>query len=110
MLLVCYKLNFKFKKLFINLFNTEVFSVMSFPTKDQRNQCWTARDRYWECLDSHQVLDKSKANTKVCEEFRKLFEQGCPSQWVKHFDRKREYLKYKEKIEKHGYEPLDEVK
>jgi hypothetical protein len=26
---------------------------------------------------------------------------------VKHFDRKREYLQFKARIEKEGYEPLD---
>lgn len=81
---------------------------MSFPSREERKKCWDARDRYWECLDSL-VKSNSKDTTK-CKELRKLYENGCTSQWVKHFDRKREYLKFKEKIEKDGYEPLNEKK
>lgn len=75
---------------------------MSFPDKEQRTKCWAARDRYWECLDAN------RENPKACDEVRKLYEKGCPAQWVKHFDRRRDYLQFKERIEKHGYEPLDE--
>lgn len=75
---------------------------MSFPTKEERAQCWGARDKYWECLDTNSKKES------VCQEFRKLYEKSCSAQWVKHFDRKRDYLKFKEKIEKDGYEPLNE--
>lgn len=44
-----------------------------------------------------------------CETFRKAFVDNCPSMWVKHFDRKKKYLEYQEKI-KEGYEPLNEDK
>lgn len=85
-------------------------SVMSFPTKEQRAVCWSARDKLWECLDKHEdPLNRSKL-PKECAELRKLYEQGCPAQWVKHFDRKREYLQFKERIEKQGYEPLNNEK
>ncbi|CAG9761976.1 unnamed protein product [Ceutorhynchus assimilis] len=67
---------------------------MSFPTKEERAVCWSARDKYWECLD--------KGAESQCKEFRKLYEQSCTAQWVKHFDRKRSYLAFKEKIEKEG--------
>ncbi|CAH1997905.1 unnamed protein product [Acanthoscelides obtectus] len=77
---------------------------MSFPTKEERSKCWGARDKYWECLDHNKVNEKDSA----CTEFRKLYEQSCSAQWVTHFDRRRNYLKFKEKIEKDGYEPLDE--
>ena len=40
---------------------------------------------------------------------RGKYEEACPNAWVKHFDRKREYLKFKEKV-KEGYEPLSELK
>lgn len=75
---------------------------MSFPNKEERAKCWGARDKYWECLDSN------KSDDTQCKEFRKLYEISCSAQWVKHFDRKRNYLMYKEKIEKDGYEPLEE--
>uniref|UniRef100_L7M5M3 Putative cytochrome c oxidase subunit vib/cox12 n=1 Tax=Rhipicephalus pulchellus TaxID=72859 RepID=L7M5M3_RHIPC len=76
---------------------------MSFPNKEQRQKCWDSRDRYWECLDSN------AEDAKRCAEMKSLYETHCPSQWVKHFDRKREYLKFKDKIEKDGYDPLDDT-
>ncbi|XP_067011941.1 cytochrome c oxidase assembly factor 6 homolog [Anabrus simplex] len=75
---------------------------MSFPTKDQRKVCWDSRDRYWECLDvNHDEREK-------CIKLRQTYESSCPAQWVKHFDRKRNYLKFKDRIEKEGYDPLKE--
>uniref|UniRef100_A0A182J756 Uncharacterized protein n=1 Tax=Anopheles atroparvus TaxID=41427 RepID=A0A182J756_ANOAO len=46
---------------------------------------------------------------KECIHLRKLYQQGCPAQWVKHFDRKRTYDQFKQKIAK-GYEPLNDAK
>ncbi|KAF7996647.1 hypothetical protein HCN44_002293 [Aphidius gifuensis] len=66
---------------------------MSFPSKTDRENCWNHRDEYWKCLDS-------KKNEKDCQELRNQYVKFCPSQWVKHFDRKREYNKFKEQIEK----------
>ncbi|KYM98337.1 Uncharacterized protein C1orf31 [Cyphomyrmex costatus] len=68
---------------------------MSFPNKEDRTKCWSCRDEYWQCLD------EGKSQTE-CIEFRKQYEKFCPSQWVKHFDRKRDYLKFKEQIETGG--------
>ncbi|XP_022901509.1 cytochrome c oxidase assembly factor 6 homolog [Onthophagus taurus] len=81
---------------------------MSFPSREERAKCWGARDQYWECLDKNQIGDSAKDGP--CAQFRKMYEQSCSGQWVKHFDRKRNYLKYKEKIEKDGYEPLESEK
>ncbi|XP_077522756.1 cytochrome c oxidase assembly factor 6 homolog isoform X2 [Amblyomma americanum] len=69
---------------------------MSFPNKEQRQKCWDSRDRYWECLD------RNADDASRCTETRSFYESRCPSQWVKHFDRKREYLKFKDKIENDG--------
>lgn len=84
------------------------FSVanMSFPNREDRNKCWGARDEYWKCLDKVGVTEAKKGGP--CAELRELYENACSSQWVKHFDRKRSYLKFKERIEKEGYEPLDD--
>ncbi|KAL0101088.1 hypothetical protein PUN28_018741 [Cardiocondyla obscurior] len=76
---------------------------MSFPNKEDRLNCWNHRDEYWQCLDE----GKSEAE---CTKFRKQYEKFCPSQWVKHFDRKRDYLKFKEQIEKGGYVPEEPKK
>lgn len=78
---------------------------MSFPTKEERAKCWLARDNYWTCLDKN-TGKNSTEDSPACKEFRKIYEQSCSAQWVKHFDRKRNYLRFKEKIEKDGYEPL----
>lgn len=83
---------------------------MSFPTREERAKCWSARDKYWECLDKNNIQGSPNSNDKVCKEFRQFYEQNCSAQWVKHFDRKRNYLVFKEKIEKEGYEPLESEK
>lgn len=74
---------------------------MSFPNKVTRTKCWAARDELWTCLD------KNNDEAKVCKSYRAMFEKECPDQWVLHFDRKRDYLKYKEQISK-GYEPISD--
>lgn len=79
-----------------------------FPSKEQRKVCWDARDEYWQCLDKnapeHQANSGAKEPT-VCLQFRKLYCERCPGQWVKHFDRKRTYEQFKVKMEK-GFDPL----
>lgn len=80
---------------------------MSFPDKQQRKTCWDSRDKYWECLDDNNVKD-STIKLKACLEFRKIFEKSCPPQWVVHFDRKRDFEVFKEKMKKEGYEPIKE--
>ncbi|OXU23878.1 hypothetical protein TSAR_010319 [Trichomalopsis sarcophagae] len=71
---------------------------MSFPNKEDRLNCWHNRDQYWHCLDEKKSEDS-------CNSFRKEYEKFCPAQWVKHFDKKREYLMFKERLEKEGYVP-----
>lgn len=46
------------------------------PSKTQREKCWSARDRYFECLDQKDN-DKSK-----CLQFRNIFEENCTKTWV----------------------------
>uniref|UniRef100_A0A673IDV3 Cytochrome c oxidase assembly factor 6 n=1 Tax=Sinocyclocheilus rhinocerous TaxID=307959 RepID=A0A673IDV3_9TELE len=60
---------------------------MSAPNASERKACWGARDQLWKCLDE--------------------FEAMCPAQWVKYFVKQRDFLKYKEKIQKQGYEPTE---
>jgi len=90
-----------FKRLVcINIDNQHLLK-MSFPTKSERSKCWTSRDELWKCLD------ENPDSHEVCSKFRALYESSCPSQWVKHFDRKREYLKFKDRIQNEGYEAVD---
>ncbi|KAK3544933.1 hypothetical protein QTP86_029218 [Hemibagrus guttatus] len=72
---------------------------MSAPNSKQRQACWGARDELWRCLDLNQD------NTAACEKYRKEYEASCPAQWVKYFNKRRDFLKYKEKMEKEGFEP-----
>ncbi|XP_016125805.1 cytochrome c oxidase assembly factor 6 homolog [Sinocyclocheilus grahami] len=66
-----------------------------------RKACWDARDELWKCLDGHQD------QTSVCEKHQREFEAKCPAQWVKYFVKRRDFLKYKEKIQNEGYEPTE---
>lgn len=49
---------------------------MSFLTKSDRQKCWDAKDRYWECLDAN------PENTAACENLRSIYVSSCPAQWV----------------------------
>ena len=85
---------------------------MSFPTKETRAHCWAARDKYWSCLNKYAPEHNSstgEAEPKACVEVRKMYEASCPSQWVKHFDRKRTYEQFKEKLAA-GMDPLEQAK
>ncbi|XP_045109408.1 cytochrome c oxidase assembly factor 6 homolog isoform X1 [Portunus trituberculatus] len=70
-----------------------------FPDKEARYQCWDSRDKFWACIDSG-------GTDESCKELRNKYTEHCPSTWVKHFDRKYHYLRFKEKM-KYGYDPID---
>jgi len=78
--------------------------MASFPNKEARTKCYSARDEYWSCLDQHQDKDEDTAN-KLCAQTKTLFESMCNPQWVTHFVRKYKYLKFKEKMEA-GFDPI----
>lgn len=85
---------------------------MSFPDKSARAKCWDARDKYWECLDKYAPeysTTSGQEGPSECAKLRKLYENGCPAQWVKHFDRKRTYEQFKEKMNS-GYDPVTQEK
>ncbi|NXT79729.1 COA6 factor, partial [Zapornia atra] len=72
---------------------------MSAPTMEERKACWAARDEFWQCLDGH------GDDAAACEKLRLCFVSRCPQQWVKYFDKRRDFLKYKRKLETEGYHP-----
>lgn len=81
---------------------------MSFPNKEQRRKCWDARDTYWKCLDEKAPdfsTTSGQEEPTACAKLRKLFESNCPGKWVQHFDRKRTYEIFKEKMQS-GYDPV----
>uniref|UniRef100_A0A803YEM0 Cytochrome c oxidase assembly factor 6 homolog n=2 Tax=Meleagris gallopavo TaxID=9103 RepID=A0A803YEM0_MELGA len=73
-------------------------AIMSAPTMEERKACWAARDEFWRCLDGH------TEDAPQCEKLRRSFESLCPQQWVKYFDKRRDFLKYKEKLESEGFQ------
>ena len=73
-----------------------------FLKKAERQQCWNARDEFWQCMKSN------NEDNSQCTNFRQLFEQHCPPTWVTHFDRKFQYDKFKAEVAKMGYQKLDE--
>ncbi|XP_019383215.1 PREDICTED: cytochrome c oxidase assembly factor 6 homolog [Gavialis gangeticus] len=72
---------------------------MSAPSMEERQACWGARDQYWKCLDEH------AEDAAECRQIRLTFEARCPQQWVKYFDKRRDYLKYKEQLQEGQYLP-----
>ncbi|KAG8516659.1 Cytochrome c oxidase assembly factor 6 [Galemys pyrenaicus] len=71
----------------------------------ERQVCWGARDEYWKCLD------ENKEDSSQCKKLRSSFESSCPQQWypfsqqIKYFDKRRDYLKFKEKFEAGQFQP-----
>ncbi|XP_060099034.1 cytochrome c oxidase assembly factor 6 homolog [Heteronotia binoei] len=74
---------------------------MSAPSMKERQACWEARDKFWKCLD------ENMEDTSKCDKSRSSFESLCPQQWVKYFNRRREYLKFKAKLEEGEYQPSE---
>jgi len=62
------------------------------PNKAERAVCWSAKDRYWDCLDNSGA---GAVDLSICKELRKTFEAGCSNTWVKHFDRRFGYTRFK---------------
>ncbi|CAL8242418.1 unnamed protein product [Merluccius merluccius] len=74
---------------------------MTAPNSAERKACWGARDDLWRCLDDHHD------QTGPCESFQKLFESSCPAQWVQYFSKRRDFLKYKDKMKAEGFTPAE---
>ncbi|XP_047431273.1 cytochrome c oxidase assembly factor 6 homolog [Mugil cephalus] len=74
---------------------------MTAPNSSERKACWEARDALWKCLDDN---DDKVAS---CQRFQSEFESKCPAQWVKYFTKRRDFLKYKEKIQTDGFSPAE---
>ncbi|XP_029901784.1 cytochrome c oxidase assembly factor 6 homolog [Myripristis murdjan] len=74
---------------------------MAAPSSAERKACWSARDRLWKCLDDNNDQASS------CQDVQREFEASCPAQWVKYFTKRRDYLKYKEKMQTEGFSPAD---
>ncbi|XP_069556243.1 cytochrome c oxidase assembly factor 6 homolog [Brachyistius frenatus] len=72
---------------------------MTAPNSTERKACWDARDRLWTCLEDND--DKAAS----CQRLQSEFEAQCPAQWVKYFNKRRDFLKYKAKMQTEGFTP-----
>lgn len=49
------------------------------PNREERQQCWAARDQFFSCLDTHRPDDPSPSD---CAELRRRLYAACPAVWV----------------------------
>lgn len=79
---------------------------MEFKNREKRKECYSARDAYFECID------KQPANSDklACKDYLTKFEKSCGQKWTEHFIRRRDYLLFKEKVEKEGVDVIDKTK
>ncbi|XP_036120734.1 cytochrome c oxidase assembly factor 6 homolog [Molossus molossus] len=76
---------------------------MAARSRKDRQACWGARDAYWT------RLDENTEDTSQCKKLRRSFESICPQQWTKYFDKRRDYLKFKEKFEAGQFQPSEKT-
>ncbi|XP_078466095.1 cytochrome c oxidase assembly factor 6 homolog [Lampetra fluviatilis] len=79
---------------------------MTAPSGEERRRCWSGRDAFWKCADASEAAGRNPESE--CAALRKEFVEACPRQWTKYFDRRRDYLKFKEKLETEGFQPYQE--
>lgn len=79
-----------------------------FKNREERQKCYSARDLYFDCVESQPAEQADPKQT--CKQLYSQFESLCGIKWTEHFVRRRDYLKFKEKIEKDGVESIDQLK
>ncbi|KAI0475511.1 oxidoreductase-like protein [Xylariaceae sp. FL0804] len=72
----------------------EVVSGARAPDRSERQQCWDARDRFFACLDKHDIVDSvggegAAAAAKHCAAEDKFFHENCAKAWVHYFKKWR---------------------
>ena len=75
-----------------------------FMKKAEREKCWGAKDKFWDCLRKNNEDEKSIVK---CTHLREEYVDACPPTWVTHFDRKFHYENYKTQLYKDGVEAHD---
>lgn len=78
-----------------------------FKGKEQRAICYAARDAYFECAEKQPAGTDNKV---ACKDLFAKFESTCGSKWVEHFIRRKDYLKFKEELQKSGADAVDEAR
>ncbi|OZJ04504.1 hypothetical protein BZG36_02252 [Bifiguratus adelaidae] len=67
------------------------------PTRAQRQQCWKARDAYFDCLTECGIVDPNGMDHKPevqekgskCLALKKEYEKDCIASWVEYFNKRR---------------------
>lgn len=77
---------------------------MEFKGRDERTKCYATRDAYFGCIEKQPEGTDAKA---ACKELFDKFEMTCGMKWTEHFIRRRDYLKFKERVEKEGVNSID---
>lgn len=85
-----------------NNYNTPETANEKFMKKADRRICWEARDDFQKCFM------ENGENLEACKALRTIFEEKCPNSWVKHFDRKFDYEKFKSELYQSGYKKVDQ--
>lgn len=80
---------------------------MDFRGKDHRAKCYAARDAYFDCIGDQ---SGTKVDKKVCKELFAEFESLCGKKWTEHFVKRRDYLRFKEKLERGDKDIYDSEK
>ncbi|THD19356.1 hypothetical protein D915_009648 [Fasciola hepatica] len=70
--------------------------------KADREQCWSSRDSYWDCVrglmkDSDSNMPEKALIQKNCNNYRKQYEADCPDTWIRLFDQKQSFELFKSK-------------
>lgn len=53
------------------------------PNREERAQCWTARDAYFTCLDKNGIIAAGAEEGKgPCDQEKKGYEGSCSRSWV----------------------------
>ncbi|KXN83792.1 Cytochrome c oxidase assembly factor 6 [Leucoagaricus sp. SymC.cos] len=58
------------------------------PSRENRQQCWDARDSYFECLDRANVV-KAGEEGNTCTKEKQLYEANCAESWIVYFNQRR---------------------
>ncbi|KAF2667204.1 hypothetical protein BT63DRAFT_375660 [Microthyrium microscopicum] len=83
--------------------------VVEAPDRISRAKCWDSRDRFFLCLDKHDILDALKDEdkaTKACPSENQKYEENCASSWVKYFKQRRVAEYDKEQLLKRQQEEM----
>lgn len=64
------------------------------PDRHERTACWAARDSFFACLDSANIVDSVRGEgatraATVCAAQLKDFEGACAASWVTYFKKRR---------------------